>query len=113
MQTPIQVTFRGFAHTPALDAQIRQSADELEPLAGNRITFCHVVVELSHDQEPPTFHTKIDLTVPGGVIVVHREPHDSQRHHDPQLAVRDAFAIARHQLAEWEQRHYAKKGGVA
>jgi len=106
METPLQVTFRGFKHTPDLDQFIRGCAAELEPLAGNRMTSCHIVVELGHEHATPVFHARIDLTVPGGVIAVNREPHDIQRHEDAYVAVRDAFEIARHQIENWERRHH-------
>lgn len=106
MQTPLQVTFRGFAHTPDLDQLIRQCAAELEPVAGNRMTSCHVVVALEHRQARSIFHAKIDLVMPGGVIAVNREPLDPRAHEDAHLAVRDAFDAARRQVEDWEQRRH-------
>ena len=106
MEHPLQVTFRGFAHTPALDQFIRERAAELEPVASNRMTSCHVVVELGHEHATPAFHARIDLAVPGGVIAVNRESHERLHHKDPHEAVREAFDLARRQLDAWEHRHH-------
>ena len=108
MDTPLQVTFRGFQHTPDLDQFIRDRAAELEPLAGNHMTGCHVVVELGnqHLHAARVFHARIDLSLPGGVIAVNREKHDQHSHEDPFVAVRDAFDAARRQITDWERRRH-------
>ena len=106
MQTPLQVTFRGFAHTAALDQFIRQCAAELEPVAGNRMTSCHVVVAVGHRHAKPVFHARIDLAVPGGVIAVNGQAHDLDAHEDVRVAVRDAFAAARRQVEDWDRLHF-------
>ena len=108
METPLQVTFRGFKHTPELDHFIREQAAALEPVAGNRMTSCHVVMEEGHEHVTPVFHARIDLSIPDGVIAVNREPHDKRLHTDAFVAVRDAFDIARRQLAAWERRHHGE-----
>jgi hypothetical protein len=108
METPLQITFRGFEHTPELDQLIRRRAAELEGVAGNRLTSCHVVVELGHKHlaGARTFHVRIDLSLPGGVLAINREPQDQHPHEDPHVAVRDAFDAAHHQIQDWERRHH-------
>jgi putative sigma-54 modulation protein len=108
METPLQITFRGFNHTPEVEALIRKRATELEKVAGHRLTSCHVVVELDHKHIPGArmFHARIDLSLPGGVIATNREPHDQHPHEDVNVAVRDAFDAAHHQVEEWERRHH-------
>ena len=44
MQVPLQITFRHMDSSPALEARIRQRAEELEHFF-DRITSCHVTVE--------------------------------------------------------------------
>ncbi len=106
MDTPLQITFRGFTHTTHLDELIRERAAVLEQVAGHHLTSCHVVVELAHEHRAgtQTFHARIDLSLPGGVIAVNREPRDHHPHEDPHVAVRDAFDAALHQIKEWERR---------
>jgi hypothetical protein len=72
------------------------------------MTSCHVVVELGHEHANPVFHARIDLAVPGGVIAVNRESHERLHHEHAQDAVREAFVIARRQLAAWEHRRHGE-----
>jgi hypothetical protein len=108
MDTPLQVTFRNFEHTPDLDQFIRLRAGELEAAAGHKLTSCHVVVDLAAEQhaEKRVFHARIDLAIPGGAIAVGREPHDHHSHEDAFVAVRDAFEAARRQVTDWERKHH-------
>jgi hypothetical protein len=108
METPLQITFRGFQHTPDLDALIRKRAAELDEVTGHRLTSCHVVVELGHKHLPGArmFHARLDLALPGGVIAINREPQDEHPHEDVTVAVRDAFDSAHHQIEAWERRHH-------
>ena len=108
MDTPLQITFRGFQHTLELDQYIRARAEELEPVAGNRMTSCHVVLELGHQHlhAQRVFHARIDVSVPGGTIAVNREHQDQHPHEDPFVAVRDAFDVAKRQITDWERRHH-------
>ena len=109
MDTPLQITYRGFEHTPDLDAFVRDQAASLEPAAGNRLTSCHVVIELDHQQHHSrVFHAHIDVTVPGGTIAVNREPQDQSPHQDAFVAVSDAFDAARRQIIDWEHRHHGQ-----
>ena len=77
-------------------------------MAGRRLTSCHVVVELGRKHVPGVgaFHARIDLSLPGGVIAINREPQDQHRHEDVSIAVRDAFDAAHRQIEEWERRHH-------
>jgi hypothetical protein len=108
MESPLQITFRGFEHTPELEQLIRKRALDLEKVASHRLTSCHVVVELGREHIPGArmFHVRIDLALPGGVIAVNREPQDAHSHEDPAVAVRDAFEVARRDIEDWERRHH-------
>ncbi len=73
---PIQVAFRGFPHSDALESDIREHVAWLEQFSAN-IVRCRVVVELPHrhQQSGRHFHVRIELTVPGGApIIVSHEP---------------------------------------
>ncbi|MGH9854357.1 MAG: cold shock domain-containing protein, partial [Blastocatellia bacterium] len=89
---------------------------------------CRVMVEMPHQhrQRGKRFHIRIDLTLPGGEIVVKHEPslHGSIQqietekrrkgqeiaapHKDIYVAIRDAFKATRRQLQD-----YARKQGGA
>jgi len=106
MDSPLQVTFLGFTHTPDLDGLIRTSAFALEADAGNHLTSCHVFVECAHQHhsEKPVFHARINLELPGGVLAVNREHHAQHSHEDAFIAVRDAFDAASRQITDWKRR---------
>jgi hypothetical protein len=41
------------------------------------------------------YHVRVDLTAPGGEVVVNREPGEDHTHEDLHVAIRDAFDAAR------------------
>jgi ribosomal subunit interface protein len=95
MQLPLQITFRHMEPAPAVEARIRQRADELERFF-DRITACRVVVESRHPRrhQGNLYRVRVDLTVPGREIVVGRDPEQHHAHEDVYVAVRDAFDAA-------------------
>ena len=101
MQVPIQVTFRHMDPSPALEARIRQRAQELEQFF-DRITACRVTVECQHPRrrQGNLFEISIDLVVPGREIVVGRAEGVSHAHEDAHVAVRDAFDALRRRLED-------------
>jgi ribosome-associated translation inhibitor RaiA/cold shock CspA family protein len=105
MRLPLQITFRHMDPSAALEARIRQRAEELEQFF-DRITSCRVVVECAHrrQQQGNIFEVRIDLTVPGREIVVGREPGNNHAHEDPYVALRDAFDAARRLLEDHVRR---------
>jgi ribosomal subunit interface protein len=102
MQIPLQITFRGMQHSPAVDAAVRDKAAKLEQFH-DRIMSCRVVIEQPgrHQQQGKQFVVHIDLKVPGGEIAVNRDHHE-----DVFVALRDAFDAARRKLEDFvrEQR---------
>lgn len=127
MQLPLQITFRNMETSPAVETRIRQEVAKLENFY-SRIMGCRVAVETPrhHLQRGKIFNLKIDLTVPGGEIVVRHKPslHSVAKHteiekakksleiegayKDIYVAIRDAFKSARRQL----QDHARKEKGV-
>jgi ribosome-associated translation inhibitor RaiA/cold shock CspA family protein len=98
---PLQITFRHMDPSPALEARIRQRAEELDRFF-ERITACRVVVECGNrrHQQGNVFEVHIDLTVPGAEIVVGRDSGANHAHEDAHVAVRDAFDAARRRLED-------------
>jgi len=109
MESPLQITYRGFTHQPELEAIIRKRAEDLDKVAGHRLTSCHVVVELGHEHFPGAriFHVKVDVTFAGAVVVIDRERHDDRTHEDATVAVHDAFDAARRKLEHVDRQRHA------
>ncbi|MBW7852014.1 MAG: HPF/RaiA family ribosome-associated protein [Rhodospirillales bacterium] len=105
MQIPLQISYRGFAGTEAIEADIRARADELDRFYG-RIMGCRVVVETlhRHHHKGTLYHIRIDLTVPGAELVVKRDPAEHHAHEDIHLAIHDAFDAARRMLEDHARR---------
>jgi len=101
MQIPLQVTFRHMDSSPALEARIRQRAQELEQFH-DRITACRVTVESQHrhHRQGNLFEVRIDLMLPGREIVVGRDRGINHAHEDAHVAVRDAFDALRRRLED-------------
>ncbi|HXZ01821.1 MAG TPA: HPF/RaiA family ribosome-associated protein [Stellaceae bacterium] len=105
MELPIQITFRGMGPSEAVEARVRERVEDLNRFY-DRITRCRVVVESGHrhQRKGRIFHVGVDLTVPGGKIVVKRDPSEHHAHEDVYVAIRDAFDAARRQLEDHARR---------
>ena len=101
MQESLQISYREVTPSPAIEDAIRERAGKLDELYG-RITGCRVLVESPHrhHHQGRLFHVRVEVTVPGRVIVVNREPQDNHAHEDVYVAIRDAFNAAKRQLEE-------------
>lgn len=91
-----QITYRGMAHSPAMDARIKDLAAKLEEF-NPKITSCHVVVdELDrHKRKGNHFEVRVDVHVPGREIVA-----STKEHEDPYVAMTEAFHVVMRQLDE-------------
>jgi len=106
MQTPLRTTFRHMKSSSALEARVREHVDRLEGIC-DRITGCHVVIEapLVHGHKGAPFDVNIDLTVPGAQIFVLTEHAEYDAHTDVDVALRDAFDVARRLLLDHVREH--------
>ena len=104
MQQELRITFRNMDVSETLEQRIRALAAGLDHIC-DRITACSVVVEAHHrhPNQAKTFHVHVDLTVPGRIIVVRREPGEHHAHDDAYAAARSAFDSARRQLEDHVQ----------
>ncbi len=105
MQVPLQITFRDIPPSPAIEARIREQVERLERFH-SRMIRCRVVVESPHrhHHKGHLYHVGIEITVPGGEIVVNREAHEDHSHEDAYVAVRDAFMAAGRQLEDYARK---------
>ncbi len=104
MQNPLQITFRGFSHSDAVAAKIREKAEKLNKFYPHIIT-CRVVVESEHHNhhQGNLFHVRIDITTPQKQVVVSQEHHDNHAHENLYIVIRDAFNSAKRQLEEHDR----------
>jgi cold shock CspA family protein len=100
-----QITFRNLDRSDTVVALIERRAAELERFY-NRIVACKVVVETSHHRHRHgrLFHVTVHVMVPGGEIVVKRDPAEHHAHEEISVAVRDAFDAARRRLEDYVRR---------
>ncbi len=100
MQCPLQITMRDIPHSDTLEGHIRQKVSKLENFYPHLVG-CKVVVEVphKHKHQGRKFDIRLDITVPGGELVVNREADG-----DVYVAVRDAFDAARRQLEDYGHR---------
>jgi cold shock CspA family protein/ribosome-associated translation inhibitor RaiA len=129
MQIPLQITFRNMPPSPAIEENIREKASKLESFC-DRIMSCRVIVEAPHrhHRKGKTYEVRIDLTVPGGELVINRSPkrlkaakvdlaerpdtkliesHKPSKHAahaDAYVAIRDAFNAAGRKLQDYARR---------
>jgi len=100
MPVLLQVTLRDMPHSDAVEAAIRRKVAGLERVYA-RITAVRATVEAPHHHhhQGNLFTVKLDVTLPGGEIVVNRDHAE-----DVYVALRDAFQAARRQLIEQAER---------
>ncbi|HSB11538.1 MAG TPA: HPF/RaiA family ribosome-associated protein [Blastocatellia bacterium] len=123
MILPVQVSFRNMPRSDAIEAMVREEAAHLDRYY-NHIMGCRVMIEVPHRhrEEGEHHHVRIYLTVPGGEIVVKREPslHSRKRdvqeeeltkdseiersHKHVQVAIREAFDTVRRRLQDYARR---------
>lgn len=103
MNTPLHLTFKGLASSPALEEKIRAKADKLDHFH-DRITSCRVVVEAANarDNLGRVLTVRVDVTVPGAELVASREAGTDA---DVHVAVRDAFDAVIRQLEDHVRKH--------
>lgn len=114
--TDPQITYRGMAHSPAMDARILELARKLEEF-NPKITSCHVIVdELDrHKRKGKHFAVRVDVHVPGREVVA-----STKEDEDPYVAMNDAFHVLMRQLDEdleirrgRVKRHHDERGDDA
>lgn len=101
MKTQPHVVFRGLRPSPALRARIDEELADLERL-WDRITGCRVSLERPQRRKHHGDHfvTRLELFVPGKVLVVDRDPPEHERFEDAYSALNEAFDLLRRQLRE-------------
>ncbi len=72
---PLQISARNITLSPELEADIRERAERLR-LYYDRIMGCRVMVEVPQRRRHDgiLYHVRIDITVPGGELVIRPAP---------------------------------------
>ena len=133
MEIPLKITFRNMAPSKAIEASTREKAGKLESFY-DHITSCRVMVEAPHrhHHKGKAYQVRIDITVPGGELVINRAPKrlkaakvppatriekDFSESHEPSkhgahadlyVAIRDAFNAAARKLQDHARRQRGK-----
>jgi cold shock CspA family protein/ribosome-associated translation inhibitor RaiA len=122
MILPLQITFRNMQSSEVVKGWIQEEARKLDEFHG-KITSCRVVVELPNRRRKAgnLYHVRVDLTVPGGEMVVKRQPNLRAMpgrlemkptkslevkvpHKDLRQAINDAFGAMQRQLQDYSRR---------
>lgn len=100
MQIPLQVTFREVPRSDAIEAAIRDRVEKLDQFY-DKIMGCRAVVGMiqRHRHQGKLFNIRLDITVPGGEVVVNRDKAE-----DVYVAIRDAFDHAKRRLEDYARR---------
>jgi cold shock CspA family protein len=106
MQRSLQLRWRSITPSPVVEEEVRGEVAKLERAFG-RITGCAVTLEAPsrhHRQSGSKYRVRIELSVPGGKLVVGRDPTRTWTRGDLYLAVKAAFREARRQLEDHVRR---------
>jgi ribosome-associated translation inhibitor RaiA len=119
----LQVTFRNMKSSPVVEEWIREEANKLETFY-SQIMCCRVAIEVPHRHlvHGSPYHVRIDLTLPGGELVIKREANLSSGvrragekvirkqlevetpHKQLRTAINDAFKAAARRLQDYARR---------
>jgi cold shock CspA family protein len=105
MTIPITIAWEHFQKSEAIEQAVQKHAEKLEQFCP-RIVACHVAIEAPHHHhhQGNVYNVRIQLTVPGDVIVIDKESHKQHKHEDVYVAIRDAFDAARRRLEDYVRR---------
>jgi cold shock CspA family protein/ribosome-associated translation inhibitor RaiA len=97
MKIPLQITFRDFESSEAVEARVRDEVDKLERFHPHIIS-CRVVLERPHrhHHKGNQFHTSVYITLPGDDVEINRG--ERPEYEDIYVSIRDAFDDARRRL---------------
>jgi hypothetical protein len=123
MKLPVQITFRNIPPSEVIETWIRAEVEKLETFYERPIG-CRVAVEMPHrhHRKGSPYHIRVEITLPGGEIVVSRRPTVGKRlrqtgestirkqlesdreYKNLRLAVNETFRAAARRLSAYAQR---------
>lgn len=99
MQVPLDIDYHHMTPSEFINARVDERVRKLEGrFAG--IVGCRVLIEAPHHhhQRGNLYHVKVVLQLPGGEVVINRDPGTDPAHKDVYVAIRDAFDAAERKL---------------
>jgi cold shock CspA family protein len=123
MKLPLQITFRNVEPSDIAEQWIRTEAEKLKTFY-DALMRCRVAVEIphGHHRKGKSYQVRIDLTVPGGELVINRAPDLRDRaraetppkftkrlevespHKNLRIAIHEAFKAAGRRLQDYARR---------
>jgi cold shock CspA family protein len=105
MKIPLKIAFRNMEHSDAVEDAIKKWVGKLER-SSPEIISCWVTVEApsEHKRHGGFYHTKIDIRLPGGELVINRQPDEHHSYVDAYVSIRDAFKNALRQIEDFGKR---------
>ena len=105
MAKPVDIVFRNTERSVAVEETVRERAQGLTR-AYDRLMSCRVVIEKLGRNQPKgsQFRARIDLKLPGQMLVVGRAQASSPAYDDAYQAVRQAFDAAERRLLTFARR---------
>jgi cold shock CspA family protein len=106
MMKPVQLSWHHVHPSPIVERRVRDKAAHLERFF-DRISSCAVTLEAPshhHRQTGPKYRVRVEISVPGGRLVVGRDPTKTIAHGDLMAAVNAAFREVRRQLQDHVRR---------
>lgn len=107
MNTLPTIVWKGMQASPALEERVREDLAALHH-AWPQIIAARVALERPHrhKRHGNHFQVKVEVTVPGKVLCVTRDPPQHTNSEDPYAAVSEAFETITRRLKDWsEVRH--------
>ncbi len=102
MRNALRLRWRNVTPSEAVEQHVRDEVERLERFH-DRITGCEVTLDAPsrhHRNDAQKYRVRIEVTIPGGTLVVARDRARNRAQSDLYLAVRQAFREAKRQLQD-------------
>lgn len=100
------ITFHNIGNSDAIKQDVLDHIEKLDQFH-DRITGCRVVIDAPHKHQKKgnIYDIRIDVLIPGGEIIINKEPGQNHAHEDIYVAIRDAFNAAKRKLEDHVRKH--------
>ena len=108
MQVPLQFKYRYMEPSAIIDARIKERCHKLQRFA-EYVTSCRVIIDAQHvhQHKAVLYRVNIDINLPDEEIITSHYPDQDQAHANVNVAIRDAFDVARCELEDYVRRRRA------